>query len=614
MQRALLFLILGAVAAAGVFYGLRQAQRSSQATVAALLPRETVALAHLPDFNGTVDEWHRSDIYRIYEEPAVQEFLKKPSIHFSQNHGPTNSAFHEIEELDAKDAFVALASWADDKPKIVAGFRYHCREDVANRILDSWTAKMDQAKREVVQYQQHQITLFNQPAFPIALVQDQNWIFASNDLDELKAIVDRADGRMKDPKTLLTADESYRESIGAMPSHYAFLLYVQPKTISAKLAAARAALGAPVTADQRTLMEQIRGICATTRFDGGKIHDVLFIGMPRQDQNGDLARHTADLGTRGTFLYTASLVNFSKQFALFSQGAGTNIFGAGLQKITNGLAAAGITANDWNFAFDAEAGMIGDWPEDVHWPTLIAGCGVKDRARATKIVGVLTRAIDEDGEWEEIDRNGVHYWSMTTTPTALAIRPVIGLSNRLLVAGLDIRSVEAAMQRYEKPTSEFANSDTYKRAARSLPAPTNFFAYFDPGLLYSRLDATLRPLLFMGAAFMPAMNDYVDLEKLPAPEVITKHLSPIVSSQRYAGKGYIAESIGPITLNQSGIGIGILAGFGALRGQQFWGGLGALGFPTKVHPPKGSSPGRAGRKGLKSPLGASPQPSPTGTP
>src|SRR5205823_4484373 len=83
---------------------------------------------------------------------------------------------------------------------------------------------------------------------------------------------------------------------------------------------------------------------------------------------------------------------------------------------------------------------------------------------------------------------------------------------------------------------------TYKGAVRSVPSPTNFFAYVDTAVLYSRLDASLRPMLLLAAAFMPAVTNDVDLSKLPAPEVITKHLSPIVSSQRYDHDGYFAES------------------------------------------------------------------------
>jgi hypothetical protein len=72
-------------------------------------------------------------------------------------------------------------------------------------------------------------------------------------------------------------------------------------------------------------------------------------------------------------------------------------------------------------------------------------------------------------------------------------------------------------------------------------------------------------MLLMASAFMPGMTDSVDLTRLPAVEVITKHLSPIVSSQRYDGDGYVAESVGPITLDQSAIGLAILSVGAAAR-------------------------------------------------
>src|SRR5439155_24833218 len=108
-----------------------------------------------------------------------------------------------------------------------------------------------------------------------------------------------------------------------------------------------------------------------------------------------------------------------------------------------------------------------------------------------------------------------------------------------------------ALNRTYSPAAGISNSQTYTPAARSLPAPTNFFAYIDTNLLYSRLDAALRPMLLLGAAFLPALVDNVVPNKLPPTETVTKHLSPIVFSQRYDGDGYVAESIGPITFDET---------------------------------------------------------------
>jgi hypothetical protein len=304
-----------------------------------------------------------------------------------------------------------------------------------------------------------------------------------------------------------------------------------------------------------------------------------------------LARSSLALGTRETFLYVASLINFSKQLALFDPSVGGNFLGAGLQKIGTTLAAAKITPEDWKAAFGAELALLANWPESNHWPSLILTSPVKDGARARKIVDVFTHALDEDGFWKQTERNGAHYWSLQTTPYLLAIRPTVAVSNRVMVTGLDDASVEAAMRGSENPTSKLSNSDTYKGVARSVPAPTNFFAYVDTGLFYTRLDDTLRPMLLMSAAFMPWMNEYVDVNKLPPPEIVTKHLSPIVSSQRYHGNGYVAESVGPITLNQSGIGVGLLGGIGALGYKH---GIGGGLSPWGLLAPPPSTPGPSG--------------------
>ena len=78
MKRILLLLIAVAVAAFAGWYYWQFSQQISSAPVAGLLPRETIFVAHMPDFNRTRDEWQRWDIYQLYREPAVQDFLRKP--------------------------------------------------------------------------------------------------------------------------------------------------------------------------------------------------------------------------------------------------------------------------------------------------------------------------------------------------------------------------------------------------------------------------------------------------------------------------------------------------------------------------------------------------------
>jgi len=557
MKRLGLLVILAAVAAGAVVYTVRRSESTPHANVTALLPRGTVALVHLPDFNHTRDEWHQTDIYKLYQEPAVQEFLHKPLSKVPQR-DVTSQMLADIEQLSPKDVFVAVTSIEENNPHFVGGFRFRPNQSDADKIIAQWIAEFvpRSSTPENVDYQQHKIEIVGATPNQIATAYDGQWFFASNDLAELKAVLDRTDGREKARQTILESDETFRAAMAHMPASYALLLYLQPRAASVKLAALRNAIGA--AGNQNAIVEQIHSVCAATRFDGGKMRDVLFVGMAKTQPQRILSRASLNLGTADTFLYLATLNN-PERLSEINQGG--LLTGAWLQKVFDAAGRAGVTVEDWKTAFDVELGSLADWPQSSRWPSIVATLPVKDFARANKVVDALTHAIDEDAPWTTTEKNGVTYFYMQTPAALLAITPTIALSNRALIVGVDSVSVESATNRNAKSSSDLANSTTYKSAAHSVPAPTVAFVYVDTALLYSRLDATLRPMLLMSAAFMPAISDYVDVGKLPPPEIVAKHLSPIVSSQRYESDGYVTESIGPVTLSEAAIGLGLPAIF-----------------------------------------------------
>src|SRR5436190_23211259 len=123
MKRLTLLILALAVAAFAGWYFWNLSQRISSAPVSALLPRDTIFLAHLPDFNQTRDQWHHSDVYLLYREPAVQDFLRKP-LGKVPKRDAASQTLREIEQLDPKDAFFALTSIDNNNPKFVGGFRF----------------------------------------------------------------------------------------------------------------------------------------------------------------------------------------------------------------------------------------------------------------------------------------------------------------------------------------------------------------------------------------------------------------------------------------------------------------------------------------------------------
>ena len=131
MKRILLLIIAVAVAAYAGWYYWNFSQQVSSAPVAGFLPRNTIFLAHMPDFSRTRDEWRQSDIYQLYREPAVQDFLRKPLDNM-----PTSKALgtlQELEQLDPKNGFFALTSISDSAPSLVGGFRFRGTQEDAER-------------------------------------------------------------------------------------------------------------------------------------------------------------------------------------------------------------------------------------------------------------------------------------------------------------------------------------------------------------------------------------------------------------------------------------------------------------------------------------------------
>jgi hypothetical protein len=564
MKRVLLVLVALAVAAFAGWYYWNFSQKISSAPVAALLPRETIFVAQMPDFNRAYAEWQRCDIYQLYREPAVQDFLRKPLSNVPKSDA-VSQTLREIEQLAPKNAFIALTSIENNNPKVVGGFRFRGSREEAERVIGRWRSALVpqnlHLKREKVQYQRHEIEVAKTAQFSVATAYDPPWFFAATDVSELEALLDRADRRETSPENRLDKDAAYRSAISRRPSNYVAFFYLQPKTFSQRLAALRAAVGSTPAPGEGTMLEKMRCITGSMQFENGKIHDVLFLGMPKLEHDTTLTRSSVSLGTKETFLYLAILLNLGEKMDTLNQAAafaGTKMFQA--------LSDSGITAADWKATFGVEFGSLADWPPSAHWPSLLMTVPVTDTAKAGEIVEALLRG-DEEATWTQTEKDGVRYFSKQSMTSLVAITPTIALSDRILIAGLNPVSVEEGIKRGGSGSSELADSQTYNAAARLLPAPTNFFAYIDTALLYSRLDASLRPMLLMAAAFVPAVGGSIDPGKLPAPEVITKHLSPIVSSQRYDRDGYLAESIGPITLDQLGIGLAVLSSFGAAARQ-----------------------------------------------
>jgi hypothetical protein len=553
-MRKLQLLILAAAVAAGIiWWGFYRTHHTSSLGVASLLPKETLALVHLPDFNRSRDEWHRTDLYQLWKEPAVQDFLSKPRSNVPAQ-GRIGQTVDEVSTLEMKDAFFAVISIESSAWEWDGGFR--CAGDIekAAKLVEEWRARIlggsPDAKHETIEYQGRQIHNDSAGLLKIWTVWAGPWFFFANDLENLKALLDRADGRVKDAGTALSSDETFLAASKHMPASYAALVFGRVAQLVGKLTPVEEA----EASDKLSMIRQIRSLGAAMAFDGGRMRDTVFVGMPKAAELGNLTRATLPVASKDTFLYVANLLELRKEI---ESGWQTPALGwlSGLQRITASLSANGITFEEWKSAFGSEVGLTGSWGANSQWPSLVAAMPVKDSAKANKIVTTITTTSNSDDvRWIHREKEGAHYYSSGEGFQLFSFSPTIGLSDRMLVLGPEIGSVEAAIKHGATGSSELAATRNFQNAERAVPTAQQTFVYFDSALAYTRFDASLRPLLALGAAFLPALSDTVDFSKLPPADIVTRHLSPTVMSQSYRGDGYVAESIGSVPLFQTVIG------------------------------------------------------------
>jgi len=561
MKRLLTVIVLVVIAALTAYYITKQHPAAVPSSIASLLPADTSVFVHLPDAEKNGDAWHRTDLYQLYREPTVQDFLQKPKSRLPEK-SSAREVLNDFASLGIRNGFLATNSF--DSLRLIAGFEFRCGEKEAQTVIERWKSRIPAkadggTQRSWIDYEKHKIDIFSSGQFIFASTIAGRQFLAATTVEDLKALLDRLDGRAKTPA--LDSDENFRAAMKQMPAEYAWMLYLQPKQLAQKLVNLRAESGRALPPDQKTLIERIQSYAHAMVFDGARIRDIGFATMPQLSQT-KLERTTLALAPAETLLYGANIVNMQQQFDWLLESPGSGSMAGPLQSISNALTSAGVTKEDWKAAFGDEISVMAAWPANAQVPNAVFTIAVRDAARARRIAD----AIASSSGWQKISRNNAEYYTAPTSGMLAVVSPTVAVSDRFLVAGLNAASVDGVIS--PAPAgSGLGGSEKFRSASKLVPDPSQIFVYLDLAGLYSRLDATVRPILQVGAALVPAISERLDPNKLPPAEAVTKHLSPVVASTSYVNGGYRSESAGPITIEQAAI-AGGAAYVGAMIFQQ----------------------------------------------
>ena len=134
MKKLIAVLVIALVVAAAVWIAVRVQLAKRVAAVPTLLPQTTLILVELPDPAQARADWHESDLYKIWHEPAVQEFLQKPLARVPKDRGGRQT-LAEFLALGPKNSFLALTSLEKNEPKLIGGFHFDASPEKAREFI-----------------------------------------------------------------------------------------------------------------------------------------------------------------------------------------------------------------------------------------------------------------------------------------------------------------------------------------------------------------------------------------------------------------------------------------------------------------------------------------------
>ncbi len=555
-------LVIALVAAAIVWVILRHELTRRVASAPDLLPATTLAVVHVPDLPKTMRRWQTSDLSRIWSEPGVQTWLEQSFGHFSKDR-PANKALEEFAQLEPTHAFLALTSLENNDPKLIAGFHFERSPEEVRRFIEQreadFLAQSARARRATIKYERHKIETFQIARFTLARVYDNQWFFVANDLNTLKALLDRVDHRREEGQGTLGASDAFTAAKEHLPNEYSMMLYLDPRPFAERLTPFLALTGQTLVVDQLLRLRQMRSVATTIGFDRGKMRETDFVATPSLEDEKKLQRPL--LGTAGTntVLYSVSRVHWSDNLM-----APTAPVALGLPSLLRQFAAVmnarGIAPADWRQAFGDELEIVGDWPAGSRWPAVVTALPVKDNVRARKIVEAIASVEIAGTPWTQASQNNVLLYRSHPFGDFIPLSPTLALSDKMFVTGSDAEAVDSTLERLAHPAHELAKSALFHGAEIKVPRGDRAFSYVNTRLFYKRVDAAARPLLLLGSSFYPALAKNINASKWPPAEAIASHLSPIVMSQRYERNGYVTESVGPITFREATVGMLGVAG------------------------------------------------------
>ncbi|MEI8233275.1 MAG: hypothetical protein WCH57_01165 [Verrucomicrobiota bacterium] len=558
MKRPVVVLALAAVClASGLAAILIRARPNAERPVSAarFVPAETLLFAECPDLPATAARWRETDLCRMAQEPEVQAFLARPPAALDGG-GGWLAVLRNLARSHPRQAFLAVADLTNNMPHAVGGLALNGGRAEMETLLAQARAQAQSAsphgRLERLEYGGCQIESFRADGVTLAGAFAKDWYFVANDVELLKATLDRFAGKLA---TSLEAAPAYRQSGRFLPARSDFRFFAQPGALPERLLAHWNVPAQEALPGGNAATPALRAVALASRFEGRRMRDTLFLYRPGRTPQPALNGKTLGLTTPDTLFYGA----LAPRIAAEQPPRGNPRQPPPSAIPVEFLQAAALhpppaTLAQFQSAFGPEHALLLDWPEKMGQPGLFLACEIRNPAMARQFVESAFRA------WTRSEDAGVSLWTFTGNgPEQSRFHPAVALTARHFLAGLSPESLQPFASLANAPRQGGATlqqSPAFLGAMAAVPSPQTAVAYLNAQPLFERLYGILRPAALLWGNGMLPPGTALDFTKLPSAGTIARHLSPLSLSAVQNEAGILVESAGPVTFLELGAGLG----------------------------------------------------------
>ena len=179
--------------------------------------------------------------------------------------------------------------------------------------------------------------------------------------------------------------------------------------------------GQSLPMDQLRRLKRVSSVAAMVGFDHGKMRETDFVAMPQVGVEEKLADPPRHCGGGHVSLLTSRVHSCPTTFSPRRLRPRLDL-PALVRQFIAAMSARGISLEELRTAFGEEFEILGDWPADARWPTLVATLPVNDASPRTEDRGGSDFRRIAGAAWTRSDKNGATVYSLQ--PFAVLFRCV----------------------------------------------------------------------------------------------------------------------------------------------------------------------------------------------